>query len=301
MPTLFIHALAVLPTDFWRDWQQDFSRFVRDDLPKVGGVLIEAIVLLLLLRAITHRLTAFAERQTLPSHIRAQQLRTVASLARSAGGAIIVFLAIMQILDAVHINIGPLLASAGVAGLAIGFGAQTLVHDVITGFFVLMENQYDLGDTVRVGGVKGTVELMTLRRTVLRDADGAVHTIPNSQITIVSNLTRDWTQVTLHIAVAYDQPTDKVISVLKEAASEVRTDPAFSDAIVADPEVPGIERVAGGEVDYLVAVKTRPADQFRVSRELRRRIKLCFEKNNIRAAGPGRVYVVDKPTTEGGS
>jgi small conductance mechanosensitive channel len=194
----------------------------------------------------------------------------------------------------VHINIGPLLASAGVAGLAIGFGAQTLVHDVITGFFVLMENQYDLGDTVRVGGVKGTVELMTLRRTVLRDADGTVHTIPNSQITIVSNLTRDWTQVTLHIAVAYDEPTDKVISVLKEAASEVRTDPAFYDAIVSDPEVPGIERVAGAEVDYLVSVKTRPADQYRVSRELRRRIKACFEKNNIKAAGPGQVYVLDR-------
>jgi small conductance mechanosensitive channel len=286
--------LAVLPSDFWRQWSEDLSRFIRDDLPKVGGVLIEAVVLLLILRAITHRLTVYSQKQTLPSHIRAQQLRTVASLANSAGGAVIIFLAIMQILDAVHINIGPLLASAGVAGLAIGFGAQTLVHDVITGFFVLMENQYDLGDTVRVGGVKGTVELMTLRRTVLRDADGTVHTIPNSQITIVSNLTRDWTQVTLHIAVAYDEPTDKVISVLKEAANEVRTDPAFYDAIVSDPEVPGIERVAGAEVDYLVSVKTRPADQYRVSRELRRRIKACFEKNNIKAAGPGQVYVLDR-------
>jgi small conductance mechanosensitive channel len=129
---------------------------------------------------------------------------------------------------------------------------------------------------------------------VLRDSDGTVHTIPNSQITIVSNLTRDWTQVTLHIAVAYDEPTDKVISVLKETANEVRNDPAFTEAIVANPEVPGIERVAGGEVDYLVLVKTRPADQYRVSRELRRRIKACFEKNNIKAAAPGKVYVVDQ-------
>lgn len=291
----FVSAIwAVLPTDFWGDWQQDLSRFVRDDLPKIGGVLIEAVVLLLLLRVITHRLTEFAQRQTLPSHIRAQQLRTVASLARSAGGAVIVFLAIMQALDAVHINIGPLLASAGVAGLAIGFGAQTLVHDVITGFFILMENQYDLGDTVKVGGVRGTVELMTLRRTVLRDADGTVHTIPNSEIKIVSNLTRDWTQVMLHVAVDYNEPTDEVIAVLKQATMEVKNDPAFAEAIVADPEVPGIERVAAGEVDYLVIVKTRPADQFRVSREMRRKIKDCFEKNNIKAAGPGRVFVVDR-------
>ena len=252
MLNIFVTMSFVLLTDYWHEWQQDMSRFVRDDLPKVGGVLIEAVVLLLLLRLITHRLTAFAQRQTLPSHIRAQQLRTVASLARSAGGAVIVFLAMMQVLQAVGINIGPLLASAGVAGLAIGFGAQTLVRDVITGFFILMENQYDLGDTVRVGGVKGTVELMTLRRTVLRDADGTVHTIPNSEIKIVSNLTRDWTQVALHIAVDYGEATDKVISTLKEAATEVRTDPAFADAMVADPEIPGIERVAGGEVDYLV-------------------------------------------------
>ncbi|MBV8206678.1 MAG: mechanosensitive ion channel family protein [Acidobacteria bacterium] len=294
MPARLSALWMVLPSDFWHEWQQDLSRFVRQDLPKVGGVVIEAAILLLALHAITRRLSAFAHRQTLPSRIRAQQLRTVASLGNSAGGAVIVFLAVMQILDAVHINIGPLLASAGVAGLAVGFGAQTLVHDVITGFFILMENQYDLGDTVRLAGVRGTVEIMTLRRTVLRDADGAVHTIPNSQITVVSNLTRDWTQVSLQVAVDYTEPTDKVVSVLKEAASELRSDPAFADAIVAEPEVPGIERVAGPEVDYLVLVKTRPAEQFRVSRELRRRIKACFEKNNIKAAGPGQVYVVDR-------
>ena len=293
-----LSARAVLPTDFWSQWSDDLGRFIRNDLPKVGVVLIEAVVLMLILRVITRRLAAYSKKETLPSRIRAQQLRTVASLANSAGGAVIIFLAIMQILEAVGINIGPLLASAGVAGLAIGFGAQTLVKDVLTGFFILMENQYDLGDTVRAGGVKGTVELMTLRRTVLRDADGTVHTIPNSQITIVSNFTRDWTQVALHIAVAYDEPSDKVISVLKEAASEVRNDPAFSDAIVADPEVPGIERVAGAEVDYLVLVKTGPADQFRVSRELRLRIKACFEKNNIKAAGPGQVYVLNREGRE---
>lgn len=291
---LALIIFAVLPGDFWGDWQQDLSRFVRQDLPKVAGILIEATVLLLLLRAITRRLALFAQRQTLPSGLRAQQLRTVAGLGNSAGGAVIVFLAIMQILQAVNINIGPLLASAGVAGLAIGFGAQTLVHDVITGFFILMENQYDLGDTVRIGGVKGTVELMTLRRTVLRDADGTVHTVPNSQITISSNLTRDWTQVSLHVAVAYSEPTDKVIGIIKEAASEVKNEPEFTNAIVGDPEVPGIERVAGAEVDYLVLVKTRPADQFRVSRELRRRIKACFEKNNIKAASPGQLYIVDQ-------
>lgn len=296
----FLPALkVVLPSEFWHDWSEDLSHFLRQDVPKIVTVLVEAAILLLVLRLITRKLSAYARRDTLPSHIRAQQLRTVASLANSAGSAVILFVALMQCLQTVGINIGPLLASAGVAGLAIGFGAQTLVHDTINGFFILMENQYDLGDIVRVGGVKGTVELMTLRRTVLRDADGTVHTIPNSQITIVSNLTRDWTQTALHVAVAYSEPSDKVISVLREAATDLHNDPQFADALMAEPEVPGIERVAGSEVDYLVLVKTRPADQYRVTRELRRRIKACFEKNNIHAAGPGQVYVLDRGQAPG--
>ena len=118
----------------------------------------------------------------------------------SVGLVVIFFLAGMQILPLLGINIGPLLASAGIAGLAIGFGAQTLVHDFINGFFILIESQFDIGDVVKLGSVQGTVEKLTLRRTVLRDADGTLHTVPNSQITIVSNLTRDWTQLALHIS-----------------------------------------------------------------------------------------------------
>ena len=110
---------------------------------------------------------------------------------------------------------GPLLASAGIAGLAIGFGAQTLVKDFINGFFILVENQYDIGDTVRIAGVQGVVETMTLRRTVLRDADGTVHTVPSSQIKVVSNLTRDWTQVSLKISVAYGADSDRVMQLLQ--------------------------------------------------------------------------------------
>jgi small-conductance mechanosensitive channel len=248
------------------------------------------------LRLLTHRLIAIS-RRSLPTGMRAQQLRTVAEVINSVGTAVIVFFVAVQVLDDVHLNIGPLLASAGIAGLAIGFGAQTLVKDVINGFFILVENQYDLGDTVRISGVKGTVETMTLRRTVLRDQDGSVHIVPNSEIKIVSNLTRDWTQVTLHVAVAYNEPSDRVIQLLQQVGQELRNDAAYADAIVADPEVPGIERVSSGEVDYLMVVKTKPADQYRVSRELRRRIKEAFEKNKIQPARPTHVYVVDPGTT----
>jgi small-conductance mechanosensitive channel len=140
---------------------------------------------------------------------------------------------------------------------------------------------------------------MTMRRTVLRDADGTVHIIPNSEIKIVSNMTRDWAQVTLHVAVAYDENSERIIRLLQEVGQELRNDPRFAEMIVADPEVPGIERVGSGEVDYLMLVKTQPGSaQYIVSRELRRRIKEAFEKNNVRSATSARVYVIDPQTRE---
>jgi small conductance mechanosensitive channel len=284
------HMRAVL-----EDWKGEWVQFLHRDLPKIVVVVVVAVILLKLLRTATGRLAKFGRKEALPTGLRAQQLRTLASVLNSVGSAVIIFLTAMQILPVLGINMGPLLASAGVAGLAIGFGAQTLVHDVINGFFILMENQYDLGDTVRIGGVSGTVESMSLRRTTLRDVDGTLHTIPNSQITIVSNMTRDWAQVSMHVSINYGENSDKVISVLKEIGNDLRNDAYWSERLVADIEVPGIERVSGGEVDYLLLAKTRPGEQYAVSRELRRRIKECLEKNDIQPGTPARVYVVDQP------
>jgi small conductance mechanosensitive channel len=145
---------------------------------------------------------------------------------------------------------------------------------------------------VRLAGLKGTVEHMTLRRTVLRDDDGTVHMIPNSQITVVSNMTRDWAQLSLKITVAYEEASDKIINLLQQVGAEVRHDPKFEEDVV-EVQVPGIDRVGNGEAEYLVLVKTRPNKQYPVSREFRRRIKECFEKNNVKPGPPGRVYVTD--------
>jgi small-conductance mechanosensitive channel len=281
----------------WEDWKTDWGNFLRRNAPKIVLVLVVAIILVRLLKLTTARLARLSRSEALPSALRAQQLRTLASVLNSVGIAIIVFLAAMQILPVLGINMGPLLASAGVAGLAIGFGAQTLVHDVINGFFILMENQYDVGDVVRIAGVSGAVESMTLRRTTLRDDTGAIHIIPNSEIKIVSNLTRDWAQVALHVSVDYRENSDRIVQLLQEVGRDLRNDPRFSELLVADPQVPGIERVAGGEVDYLVLVKTRPGQQYAVSREVRRRIKECFEKNNVQPGNPARVYVMEQPPT----
>ena len=276
-----------------RDWRDDTMGFLRHDAPKIVLVLVGAFILTRLLRAFARK-TAELHVRKFPPGLRVQQIRTVASVLTSVGVFVIFLLAALQVLPLLGLNLGPVLASAGIAGLAIGFGAQTMVHDFINGFFILFENQYEIGDTVRVAGVKGAVEKMSLRSTVLRDDDGTLHTVPNSAIQIVSNMTRDWSQVALRVTVAYGEPSDKVIQLLKNVGAAIREDDVYAPDIVSDIDVPGIERVGNGEVDYLVLAKTRPNRQYAVSRELRRRIKESFEKNNVQPAGPGRIYVMDQ-------
>jgi moderate conductance mechanosensitive channel len=297
MPNLLLQNIPITTqTNFptlLRAWREDALNFLRHDAPKILFVLVIAYVLTRILRVIARKMADLHIRK-LPTGFRVQQIRTLSSVITSVGVFVILFVATLEVLSLLGLNLGPMLASAGIAGLAIGFGAQTLVHDFINGFFILFENQYDLGDMVRVAGVKGTVEKMSLRQTVLRDEDGTVHIVPNSAIQIVSNTTRDWSQLPLRVVVAYTEPSDKIIKLLKEAGNEVRNDPAFANDIVSDIDVPGIDRVGNGEAEYLMLIKTRPNKQYPVSRELRRKIKECFDKNKIQTAGSGRVYVVDQ-------
>jgi small conductance mechanosensitive channel len=292
--------LTVLITEpIWRrvvsDWHDDLAYWVRHALPRVLVVLIIAFILSRLLRLFTGKLQEFSKREELPSRIRAQQLRTLAAVIQSVGVFVIFFFALLQILPIFSVDVKPLLASAGIVGLAIGFGAQTLVHDVINGFFILIENIYDIGDVVKIAGVQGTVEQMSLRLTVLRDDTGAVHSVPNSAVQIISNMTRDWAQVALHVSVDYGESSDRVIQLLKEVGTDLQNDPEYGKYIIGAPEVPGIERVSGSEVDYLIVAKARPGKQYAVRRELRRRIKACFEQNKIKPGAPNRMYVVDAP------
>src|SRR2546428_4153816 len=287
----FLLQKMVLPA-LLHDWREDTMNFLRHDMPKIVFVVLAAFVLTRIIRAVARK-TADLQVRKLPP-VRVQQVRTVARVLTSVGVFVIEFVAALMVLPLLGLDQGPLLASAGVAGLAIGFGAQTLVHDFINGFFILLENQYDIGDNIRIAGVKGTVEDMSLRRTVLRDDDGTVHIVPNSEIKLVSNATRDWSQLTLRVAVAYSEPSDRILALLQQVGDEVRHDPAFADDIVSDIQVPGIDRVGNGEAEYLMLVKTRPNKQYGVSRELRRRIKECFHMQNVQTPGPGRMYVVDQ-------
>jgi small conductance mechanosensitive channel len=281
--------------EFWRDSRQDIHQFLHHDLPKIVLVVVGAFLLIRLLRIITARmgsLKAIADH----TDLRAQQLKTLASVINSVGTFAILFVALLQVLSQLGFNLGPLLASAGIVGLAIGFGAQTLVKDVLNGFFILLENHYDLGDTVRMAGVRGTVEQMTLRCTVLRDDDGTVHIIPNSEVRLVSNMTRDWAQVLQRVTVSYAENSDRVVSLLSHVCDGLNAEPARAWDIVAPLRVLGIERVANGEVDYMIDGRARAGQQYELARELRRRIKQTLEKNGVQPGAPGRVYVLDDAT-----
>ncbi|HWK31582.1 MAG TPA: mechanosensitive ion channel family protein, partial [Terriglobales bacterium] len=274
------------------DWREDIIGWSRHKVPKLIAILVLAIILLHLLRFIVKKLDKHSKTvSSTGSLLRGQQLRTLASITASVGAFTIYFMALLQVLPLFGVDVKPILASAGIVGLAVGFGAQTLVKDVINGFFILFENQFDIGDVIKAAGVSGTVEVMTLRKTVLRDANGTVHVIPNSEIKVVSNTTRDWSQVSLHVTVDYSEPSERIINLLREVAVQTYTEPGFHELMVAEPEVPGIERVSGSDVDYLMLVKVLPGQQYRVSRELRRRIKESFEQNKVKTPGPPKILL----------
>lgn len=281
-----------------RDWHDDLIWWARHGVPRLIVIFLLAFFLIRILGMITRKVIELSKKSSTPN-LRVQQVRTLAGAIHSVGVFIVVFIALLQALPVFGVHIEPLLASAGVLGLAIGFGAQTMVKDVINGFFILVENQFEVGDTIKAANVQGAVEEITMRRTTLRDGDGTLHIVPNGAIQIVSNMTRDWSQVTLHVTADYTENSDKVIQVLRDLAQAFYEDPALHEDMVAAPEVPGIERVTGQEVDYLMLVKVRPGKQYGVARELRRRIKIAFEQNNIKAGSPAQVYIGQLPASKG--
>ena len=197
---------------------------------------------------------------------------------RATGVGVIVFLAVLQVLPVLGFNLGPLLTSAGVAGVAIGLAAQNIVKDCFNGFLILIDDQFNVGDVVRVAGVSGTVETMTLRRTQVRDGDGTLYIVPNSQITTVANLTRDFSVATINVSVDFSANPDEVMALLKDVAMSVRNDPAYKDVYLADPVLLGVDSIKGSQVIYPVQLKTKANQQWAAQRETQRRI----------AAGAGR-------------
>ncbi len=223
--------------------------------------------------------------------IEEQRVVTLVSLGRSVGSVVILAAALFMILEELGLAIGTLLAGAGVIGLAISFGAQSLVRDIISGLFILFENQFGVGDVIRTSGVSGTVEKMTLRIVVLRDIEGAMHVIPNGSITMVSNLTRAFSRAVVEVGVGYGEDADRVIDVLRAVAADFWQDPEWQPLLTEPPTVPGIEAFGEAFLSVRMLATTLPLKQWEVARELRRRIKRRFDEEGIEIPTPLRPYV----------
>ena len=224
---------------------------------------------------------------------REQQTRTLAGVVYTAASKAVWLVAILTGLDEIGVNPVPALVLLGLAALALGFGAQTLVRDVIGGFYIVLEDQYVLGDTVQIGETVGRVENLTLRRTVLRDARGALVTIANGEIRSVANLSRDWSQTCVDVELPPEVPLERPLAALESVAADLRSDAAWSQALVDGPRVLGVQSYDRSASVVRLQVKTLPMRQEEISRELRRRIQLEFQKHGLPLANVLRVELTN--------
>jgi small conductance mechanosensitive channel len=267
-------------TDVLHHWHRDTLAFVHNDLPRMLVILLIAFILIRIVSFFVNRMRRLADRHVANPQ-RASEVRTLAAILRATAYGIIGFIVTLHVLSVLGVNLTPLIASAGVVGVGIGLGAQSLFKDIINGVFILIENQYNVGDNVKIASLTGTVEDLSLRLTTLRDGDGTLYFIPNSQIATVSNLSRDFSVATLSVTVDATADPDKVLKILRATALEVRNDPAFKKIAVSDPDVPGVDAISGRVVTYPVTIRVAINQKDAILRELRRRILQAFEENGI--------------------
>ncbi|MGA2508768.1 MAG: mechanosensitive ion channel family protein [Candidatus Acidiferrales bacterium] len=245
------------------------------------AILIGAFIVMRILKALTTRLVHISKGQTRGAQMREQQTRTIAGIVYSVAAAIVLAVAALMALPEFGFDVTPFAAAAAVGSLAFGFGAQSLVKDFINGFFIVIEDQYVVGDLIQVNGETGRVEYLTLRRTVVRNVSGAIVTIPNSLIGQVSNLSRDWSQTFVDVTVPSDEMVGRALATLEKIAGDFRNDADWSPALLDGPRVLGVESLALDGTVLRLQVRTALNRKDDVARELRRRIKLGFEESRI--------------------
>jgi len=252
-------------------------------------IVLLAVILARILKAVTTSLVQISKGPTRVAQLREQQTRTMAGLLYSVGVSVIVAVAVLTALPEFGFNVTPVAAAAAVASLAFGFGAQTLVKDFINGFFIVFEDQYVVGDLIQLNGETGRVEYLTLRRTVLRNASGAIVTIPNSLVGQVANLNRDWSQGFIDVTVPSDEEVGRALAMLEKVANDFRNDGSWSPALIDGPRVLGVESMSLDGTVLRLQARTALNRKDDVSRELRRRIKLAFEESQIPLANTHKV------------
>lgn len=224
----------------------------------------------------------------LPAVRASQRAKAIGSALRSVSTFVVWTVAALLVLGEIGLDLGPLIAGAGVAGVALGFGAQNIVKDFLAGLFIVVEDQIGVGDIVDLGPATGTVEAVTLRMIRIRDVEGVVWFVPNGEIQRVGNMSQEWSRALLDIAVAYDTPVDEASDVIKRVADEVWRDPAWSSRVLAEPEIWGVEQFGADAILIRLVMKTAPLEQWGVKREVRRRLKHAFDEAGIVIPFPQR-------------
>jgi small conductance mechanosensitive channel len=247
---------------------------------KILLIVLIALVLMFLSRVLARRLRTFFLKEHQDEEA-LKRARTLSTLVRQVLYGIIIIISGLTVLGALGIQIGPLLATAGVAGVALSFAAQSLIKDLINGFFLILWDQVRVGDVVEIAGKSGEVESINLKMVVLRDLAGNVHYIPNSKIEVVTNMSKEYSGFVFDVPVSYFDDADRAMEVMKKVDEEMRQDPAFSSDILAPLEIFGVDRFAESAVIIRARTRTKPLQQWRVAREFNRRLKQAFEENGI--------------------
>lgn len=252
------------------------------------GLVLMGAVIRWVLHRVVDRLASRAEKGMLPDRVdlsnaarRKQRAQTMAGVFKSIITGLIVVIVTTMVLSELGVNVAPIIASAGIIGLALSFGAQSLVKDFVSGTFIFIEDQYGVGDVVDLGEAVGTVEAVTLRMTRLRSLDGTVWYVPNGEIMRVGNQSQNWSRAVIDVGVGYGEDLARVQRVLREVAHDLWQDEDFRDVVIEEPEVTGVENLAADAVTVRVLVKTAPLQQWAVARELRQRIKARLDYEGI--------------------
>jgi len=260
----------------------------------VHGLLIvgTAALGLVLVHLVARRILAWVKSLGRVREARRQQLVTLVQTTRWILNVLLVASALLMLLSEFGVDVTPLLASVGVAGLAVSLGAQTLIRDLIGGLLILIENQYAVGDSIVVGAVSGQVEQITLRTTQVRTLNGDLYTVPNGEVRVLANQTRDWSRIVVDLGVAYEQDLDRALGVLEESAAAFAREPAFEPDLLESPQVLGVNSLGDSAAMVRIVVKTQPGKQWAIGRALRKFLLVTCERENVSLPYPRQEVLV---------
>ena len=279
--------------EFWQKAYERSSTWLIETVPALLFIFVLLFISLALYRFLVGKIKNIILKRTQASHHESKEekekrVNTLINILRQAGGIVIWIIFILILLREVNLDIGPILASAGIVGLAVGFGAQELVRDFISGFFMLLENQVRAGDVAVINGTGGLVEEIALRTITLRDFSGVVHIFQNGKINTLANMTKEWSGAVFDVGVAYKEDTDKVREVMKKVGEELMNDVEFKEKINEPLEIFGVDTFGDSAVVIKARFKTKPGQQWVVGREYKGRLKKAFDREHIEIPFPHR-------------